>query len=478
MKPRPFFSKLPRKSIAGIALAFLVALGAIAYYIFNQQSGSESEESTLQTAQVRRGDLTIFVSGTGTLSTSNEIELSFTASGEVTDVYVKPGDKVEAGDLLATMDDAEARAEYMMAKNTYTELTSQSAVAAALQEVSQSRENLDSANLDLEYLISPEAMYWEQEVTEAKEVLRKAKNQARLNPTDEYILQQRKDAEAYLDFAEDMLYDAWDLYEDEYIPEHFLIVRNGEEYSYAPTDLEILQARIAIQEAEVALEESTLVYEVLTGSGMPENTSIDRLLELQDAQRAYEQAQVKLGGTQIIAPTAGTIMSVNITPGNQSGADTAITLAELSQPNMDVYVDESDWNQLAVGYKAEVIFDSLPEKVFSGEVSTVDAELYKSGNSSAVHGEILLDASFDEIHLPIGAAASVDVISASAEDVLLIPVEALHETNPGKYAVFVVTQDGLRLRVIEVGLQNEIYAEVKAGLDDDQVVTTGISEVD
>jgi HlyD family secretion protein len=108
----------------------------------------------------------------------------------------------------------------------------------------------------------------------------------------------------------------------------------------------------------------------------------------------------------------------------------------------------------------------------------VDAELYKSGNSSAVHGEILLDASFDEIHLPIGAAASVDVISASADDVLLIPVEALHETDPGEYAVFVVTQDGLMLRVIEVGLQNEVYAEVKAGLGEDEIITTGISKVD
>ncbi len=478
MKSRSLFSKLRRETIAGIALAFLVALGAFTYYLFNYRSGAASEESALQTAKVRRGDLTIYVNGTGTLSTSNEIELSFAVSGEVTDVYVKAGDKVEAGDLLAEIDDEEVEAEYAQAKRTYAELTSTTAVATALQEMSQSQENLDSALLHLEYLIGPNVMYWEQEVTEAKQVLKKAKNQARLNPADEYILKQLNDAEAYLDFAEDMLADARDLYEDEYIPENFVIVRNGEEYLYAPTDLEILQAHITIQEAEVDLEESRLAYEVLTGGVIPEGTSIDCLLELQEAQRAFEQAQVRLEGAQIFAPTAGTIMSVNITPGNQAGTETAITLAELGQPHLDVYLDESDWNQLVVSYKAEVIFDSLPEKVLSGEVSKVDAELYKSGNSSAVHGEILLDASFDEIHLPIGAAASVDVISASAEDVLFIPVEALHETDPGEYAVFVITQDGLRLRVVEVGLQNEVYAEVKAGLEEDEIVTTGISKVD
>ncbi len=59
---------------------------------------------------------------------------------------------------------------------------------------------------------------------------------------------------------------------------------------------------------------------------------------------------------------------------------------------------------------------------------------------------------------------------------MLVPVEALHQTDPGKYAVFVVENGKPRLRVIEVGIQDLLYAEVKSGLNPGDVVTTGITE--
>jgi hypothetical protein len=56
-------------------------------------------------------------------------------------------------------------------------------------------------------------------------------------------------------------------------------------------------------------------------------------------------------------------------------------------------------------------------------------------------------------------------------------VEALHEASPGKYAVFVDTNGKLRLHMIDVGLQDASYAEVKSGLKVGDVVTTGITAV-
>ncbi len=63
------------------------------------------------------------------------------------------------------------------------------------------------------------------------------------------------------------------------------------------------------------------------------------------------------------------------------------------------------------------------------------------------------------------------VIGGEAQGVLLVPVSALHETD-GKYAVDVI-QNGQTVRQeIQIGLKNDTYAEVKAGLEAGAVVVT------
>jgi multidrug efflux pump subunit AcrA (membrane-fusion protein) len=122
-----------------------------------------------------------------------------------------------------------------------------------------------------------------------------------------------------------------------------------------------------------------------------------------------------------------------------------------------------------------VTFDILPERVFNGEVVQVDPGLYTSGNTSVVRTLVRLDtgASFK---LPLGTSASVDVIGGRAENAILVPLEALRETSPGEYAVFVVEDGKPRLRVIEVGIMDLLYAEVRSGLEAGEIVTTGIAE--
>jgi multidrug efflux pump subunit AcrA (membrane-fusion protein) len=168
-------------------------------------------------------------------------------------------------------------------------------------------------------------------------------------------------------------------------------------------------------------------------------------------------------------------MSLDFSVGDTVGTGSVITIADLSQPYLEVFLDESDWANVSAGYPVEVIFDILPEKIFTGEVIQVDPGLYTSGNTSVVRALVKLDIS-DSFNLPLGTAASVDVIGGRAENAILIPVEALRETSPGAYAVFVVEDGKPRLRVIEVGIKDLLYAEVKYGLEAGEIVTTGITE--
>jgi multidrug efflux pump subunit AcrA (membrane-fusion protein) len=70
----------------------------------------------------------------------------------------------------------------------------------------------------------------------------------------------------------------------------------------------------------------------------------------------------------------------------------------------------------------------------------------------------------------------VDVIGGKAEDAVLIPVEALHEIDGGKYTAFVMENGSPRLRTVEVGLQDITYAEIRSGIEAGEIVTTGIVE--
>ena len=137
-------------------------------------------------------------------------------------------------------------------------------------------------------------------------------------------------------------------------------------------------------------------------------------------------------------------------------------------------MDETDLNNIAVGYKTDVTFDALPERNFTGKVVLVNPGLETVSNVQAIKIQVLLDKVDPPVNLPVGLNASVDVIAGSATNAVLVPVEALHELDPGEYAVFVVINGVPTLRPVKVGLKDVTNAEILSGLQAGDIVSTGI----
>jgi len=175
---------------------------------------------------------------------------------------------------------------------------------------------------------------------------------------------------------------------------------------------------------------------------------------------------------------AGTITVLNLAVGQRISTANVITVADTDHPYVDVYLDEIDWDKIAPDYNAEVIFDAVEDKTYTGKVTRVDPALVNESGSMLVHGLVALDANQSGLNLPIGAVAAVDVIGGKAENVLLVPVEALREISPGQYAVFVLENGEPTLRMVEVGLKDMFYAEIKSGLEAGEIVTTGLVETE
>jgi multidrug efflux pump subunit AcrA (membrane-fusion protein) len=176
----------------------------------------------------------------------------------------------------------------------------------------------------------------------------------------------------------------------------------------------------------------------------------------------------------------GTIIAVAAQAGEYVGANPFITLADLSQPLVELYLDETDLDKISPGLKVEVIFDALPDEAFAGHVLRVDPVLVTVDGAPAVRGLAQLDAEPFEKHqaLPAGLNAAVELIGGRAEDALLVPVEALRELTPGEYAVFVMEDGEPKLRPVQVGLMDYANAEIISGLEQGNVVSTGIVETE
>ncbi|MEK7598982.1 MAG: HlyD family efflux transporter periplasmic adaptor subunit [Patescibacteria group bacterium] len=93
-----------RKITSGIALLLIVGVGYWSFgKIFNDDGAVR-----YASAQVQKGTLIVSISGSGQVSTSNQLDIKPKASGEITAVYAKLGQEVGAGAILAAIDARDA----------------------------------------------------------------------------------------------------------------------------------------------------------------------------------------------------------------------------------------------------------------------------------------------------------------------------------------------------------------------------------
>ncbi len=478
---KKFFSGKIRWLFIGIVILAIGGTGAI-YYTRSTKASSTVTETPLQTAAAYRGNIVLYASGTGSLAPANEASFGFGTSGQITELSVKIGDHVEAGQVVGKMDDTEVKAAYDQAKRTLDDLTTPAAIASAKQAVAEADVSIYNAKQDLEHLISSDVFYWEQQVSTAQDALKAAQTDAGSNPTAD---QKKKidDASAALTRAQNNLQAAQLTYVNKYVPDTFTYTVTDETTGKThtevvpPSEAEIAAARAAYELAIETKKEKQAYLDMLNGQALPENVPGSSLTSVVEAQTALQTAEQNLKATQLISPISGTVTALTAHVGDYVTTSSIITVADLSQPyTIDAYFDAEDWSKIQVGYEANIVFDVLPDDTFTGKVTLVYPGLdTTSSNSSLVHAMVKLDSPI-KTDLPSGTSAAVDVIGGKAENAVLVPIEALHQIADGKYTVFVMENGKPRLREVQVGLQDVTHAEIKSGVKAGEVVTTGIVE--
>ena len=457
----------------GIVIVLLIGIPTIAYLLaFNGPSEPNGADEELQTAIVRQGDLVLFASGSGSLVPGREVDLRFGASGPVAELNVQVGDVVEAGDVLAVAGDRE-QLEAAVASDELALLEAQEALdaifegadltaAEALLALGKAKDALEDAqrtwqNQQEGYRASSTTIKAaEAEVTVAKAKMNKEEGE--LGGLSHLPSDDPQRAQAYKDFAAAQ-------------QRYWSALANLNWYTGHPTETQqnLLDGELALAEAQLA-EAQAAQDLVIDG---PDPTEI-RMAELKVAKAEAELAVSlrNLEESVIVAPFGGTILEVTADVGDTVSGP-FIKLADLSLPHLEVFLDETDADKFAIGYEAEIIFDALPDAIFTGRVIQVDPSLNTQGGVSTVQGLIQLDMGETD-GLLIGMNAAVDVVGGRAEGVPLVPIEALRELGPGEFAVFVLRDGEPRLTPVEVGLMDFTFAEIISGLEVGETITTGI----
>jgi multidrug efflux pump subunit AcrA (membrane-fusion protein) len=516
-----------------LALVLMAAGGGYAYYSKVNSTSQATAEPAVQTSVARQGSLVISASGTGSVIAETEISIGFDESGILTDLLVVVGDEVKAGDVLARLQTKNTPEDIALAITNaelnvlkYQKALDDLRGADVTLELAKAKLAVTEAQQALDDLNAPADL----SLAQAQVALISARQTLTDTVEERERLNYQRCADSAVESYEAQYYLALDKYnnlKDRYAEDYAPLPSNdpdrlnalaallaaeeqvqkalanvnwckgaatAEEIAQADADVYLAKATVAEKEElveqikngpdpdQVALAEAEIEAaeaEVERLENYPDSYDVALAeAQLANAQAELAQAQETQAVIELIAPMDGTILSINAVKGESIGTNAFITLADLSQPMLEIYLDESDMNSVGVNYEIEVVFDALPNQTFTGRIVSVDPSLTSLQNVTAIRALAELDlASYAKPQtLPVGLNASVEVIASKAENVLLVPVEALRELSAGKYGVFVMENGEPVLRVVEVGLMDFTYAEIKSGLDAGDVVTTGIVE--
>ena len=124
------------------------------------------------------------------------------------------------------------------------------------------------------------------------------------------------------------------------------------------------------------------------------------------------------------------MLTVGAEIGEMVGAAPVITMADLGASQVRFWVEETDLISVAPGSPVEIVFEALPDLVFSGEVLRMDPALVTVDGTPAVQAWASIDVTEHPVKLLSGLTAEVEITAGEAQGTLLVPVQALRGWPP------------------------------------------------
>ncbi len=448
--------KRKSKVLLIVGLAVLVGGGIFASVKYNQRG-----IVTVQTGKVSREDLTSIVTASGEIKPKDYHNLAANAMGPLTAIYVKEGDHVRKGQVVAQIQADEPKAD-VTAQNA--------AIQSALA---------DSAASEAGMKVQEDGV-------------RNA--QATLDKANAELVRTKTSLDRYKQLIKDQLIAKQDY--DQKKAEYDTAVAGVAE---AASHLAQVRSQFAQSRAQLA-------------------SSQRRVAQLEANLMRFKNV---LSDFSVVSPIDGVITDLpvrvgeTVVPGIQnSAASTVMTVADMSLITAEVKVDETDIVNVTEGQQAEVTIDAIPDKTFTGHVIEIgDTAILRStgvaasqSNTSSQEAKdfkvvVALDNPPDQIRP--GLSCTAKITTATRHEVLAIPIQSLtvrqkrdlEKPKPGGdpvqltpaqeregrkevQGVFVVNAGGhAEFRTVDTGITGTTDIEVLKGLQPGDQIVTGSYQV-
>lgn len=484
------------RKIIVIAVIAIAALTGLALWLRSRVASQfgRQNDTEISSAAVTRGSISTSVYGSGRLSDDDVETLEIPSGVELTDIPVSAGDKVEAGDVLASVDlgtvlsamsdvndeIASVDTKLASAANTSTTGYISSSVSGRVKKVyAASGDNVAAlmykhgalallsldgymaVDIDADGLTAGDTLSAVTASGTAPDatVSDVTGSTATVLVSDASVLCGESVTVCYADGTELGTGEA-------YIHDELKIV------GYTGT-----VAYVSVTEGSAVGAGATLMTLSNTATGAEYNELLSQRSELEDTLKTliniYNEGALcaEFGGTVIAvnAVTADEAKSASSTDTEDSG-EQSFTLSPDKTMSMSVTVDETEILSVSIGQSAEVSVDAIDGETFTGTVTGID----RAGTSSS--GVTVYTA---EVSIPkadgmlAGMSASATISIEGVENALLVPADAVNRSSSGYYVYTSCDEESGTLGglvEVTVGITNSNYAEILSGLGEGDTV--------
>lgn len=499
----------------GIIIGVLIAVLGLTWLGY-ATVGRRSERNggdDLETVTVERGNIAAIVNATGRVEPRAQVSLGFKVSGQLIELPVKEGDRVETGQALARLDTVELDLQAVQAE---AGLRSAQAQLNQLQSP-PNEDDLAAAQAAWE---SAQAAYDKVQAgpTEAEIASARAAYDAGVASYESLqagpSLADLASAKATLEKAAAALQQAQAAYDQvatrpnaAMLPQALQLQQATIDYQAAKAAFDQVAAGATEEQLKSALaqrEQARAQWETLLQSPSPsdlkaaeqqlaqaqaqldklrrgadENDLITAQSQVDQAQASLDQARAQLDGATLRAPFSGVVASIGAELyGQISPVTPVIILVDDSEFHLTVSVDEVDVGQVQAGNAVSTTLDSFRGAAVTGRITSVSA--VPNIESGVVSYPVTIAFDPTDIPLRVGMTANASITAEQHEAVLIVPNRTIQiDRETGQLFVERVENDIPQRVEISTGLRNETMSEVVSGLEEgDTLAIRSLSRIE
>jgi len=240
-------------------------------------------------------------------------------------------------------------------------------------------------------------------------------------------------------------------------------LRMDRDGSGTKSNLEDAQTKVDTQKAQIKVNQSQIIQ----------------------AQMALETAKANLGYTRILAPVDGQVLGIVTKEGqtvvSSQTAPTILVLANVDTMTVQTRISETDILKVRPGQPLWFYVVADPKRRYQSVMGILqdapnealqdDNTRAQSQQSSAVYYNGVFSVPNPEHLLRTSMTAQVFIVTEQAKNVLRLPMMALGQPQGrDSYYVQVIKGDAIEKRLIQVGINDRQFVEVKEGLSEGEHV--------